>query len=73
MKLPAVRGQLQILAARSRKLDDLFEAYDDAASALDRFQRSNDTQLVAEYHRVCCEIEADIIQHVLRYPRHVQD
>ncbi|NLS03410.1 hypothetical protein HGP14_08505 [Rhizobium sp. P32RR-XVIII] len=26
LKLPAMRGRLQMLAARSRRLDDLFEA-----------------------------------------------
>ena len=39
LKLPALRGRLQILAARSRQFDDLFEAYEEASHALERFQR----------------------------------
>ncbi|MDK4700899.1 MULTISPECIES: hypothetical protein [unclassified Rhizobium] len=67
LKLPALRGRLQILAAQSRRLDDLFEAYEEASLALERFQREGKgNRLVVEYEAVCRDIEADIIQHILQ-------
>ncbi|MDK4717272.1 hypothetical protein [Rhizobium sp. CNPSo 4039] len=67
LKLPALRGRLQILAARSRQFDDLFEAYEEASHALERFQREGKgNRLVEEYEAVCRDIEADIIQHILQ-------
>lgn len=67
LKLPALRGRLQILAVRSRRLDDLFEAYEEASLALERFQKDGGGgPLVEEYEAVCRDIEADVIQFILQ-------
>lgn len=73
LRLPAIRGRLQIAAARSARLDDLFEAYEVAAVALERFQRAHDCPKVLEYESVCHEIEADVIQYLLQSQSDVQD
>ncbi|MDP9772250.1 UNVERIFIED_ORG: hypothetical protein QE434_001039 [Rhizobium sp. SORGH_AS 755] len=66
LKLPALRGQLQIIAAQTTDLNELFEAYEMAASALERFRKEEDRTRVREYETVCSAIEEDIIQHILR-------
>lgn len=69
LRLPALRGRLQILAVRSRRLDDLFEAYEEASLALERFQKDGGGSggpLVEEYEAVCRDIEADVIQFILQ-------
>lgn len=63
LKLPALRGQLQIIAAQTTDLNELFEAYGMAASALERFRKEEDRTRVREYETVCSAIEEDIIQH----------
>ncbi|OOO15806.1 hypothetical protein BTE56_22730 [Agrobacterium pusense] len=63
LKLPALRGQLQIIAAQTTDLNELFEAYEMAASALERFRKEEDRARVREYETVCSAIEEDIIQH----------
>ncbi|WP_349962395.1 hypothetical protein [Rhizobium sp. ZPR3] len=69
-----MRGRLQILAARSRQFDDLFEAYEEASHALERFQREGKgSRLVEEYEVVCRDIEADVIQHILQAGPDVSD
>ncbi len=68
LKLPAVRGRLQIFSQRSSALSDLFEAYEDASSALERFQRDQhrqDGRLIQEYETVCVEIETEVIRLLL--------
>jgi hypothetical protein len=71
MKLPAVRGRLQVLAAKPSSLDGLLEAYEEASAALERMSRDrsrDDCPLIEEYEAVCAEIEADVIRHVLEHP-----
>ncbi|TGR65749.1 hypothetical protein EN837_21805 [bacterium M00.F.Ca.ET.194.01.1.1] len=63
LKLPALRGQLQIIAAQTTDLNELFEAYEMAASALERFRKEEDRTRVREYETICSAIEEDIIQH----------
>ncbi len=65
LKLPALRGRLQIVAAKSPALDDLFEAYDDASIALERFRRDGNVTRIAEYDGICSGIENDVIQNLL--------
>lgn len=65
LKLPALRGQLQIIAARTRELDELFEAYEMAASALEGFRKDMNHVRIQEYESLCSAIEEDIIQHIL--------
>ena len=63
LKLPVIRGQLQLLSTRNASLESLCEAYDDATSMLDR-QRGRqppDTAVLAEYESICREIEEEVI------------
>lgn len=66
LKLPAIRGRLQMLAARSRRLDDLFEAYEEASRTLERLRKESNLALANEYDTVCSDIEADVIRYVLQ-------
>jgi hypothetical protein len=65
LKLPAVRGRLQLISTRSASLEGLCEAYEDASVALERLRArsgaSPDT-LVEEYETICSEIENDVIK-----------
>ena len=76
LKLPAVRGRLQLLASKSRSLTDLFEAYEEASLALERLMRQPGDEhcpMVTEYETICAEIESDIIQYVLEHRPSVAD
>jgi hypothetical protein len=76
LKLPAMRGRLQILAAKSSSLNDLCEAYEEASLALERMLRDRpreDCPLVEEYETVCAEIETDVIHYVLQNRLSVPD
>lgn len=76
LKLPAMRGRLQILATKSRPLNDLFEAYEEACFTLERLMRQPGDEhrpMVAEYETICAEIESDIIQYVLEHRPKVSD
>ncbi|RUM23509.1 hypothetical protein EFQ99_22110 [Rhizobium vallis] len=71
LKLPAMRGRLQLLAAKSSSLDDLFEAYEEASATLERMSRArtrDECPLMEEYETVCAEIESDVIHYVLQHP-----
>lgn len=63
LKLPALRGQLQLLSAKNMPLASLCEAYDEAVSMLDRQRRRDpqDSSMVAEYELICFEIEHEVI------------
>lgn len=63
LKLPALRGQLQLLSARNMPFASLCEAYDEASSMLDRQRRRDpqDASMVAEYELICLEIEEEVI------------
>jgi hypothetical protein len=45
LKLPAIRGRLQMLAARPRRLDDLFEAFEEASRTLERLRKEGNLVL----------------------------
>ncbi|THK37779.1 hypothetical protein EHS39_12015 [Ensifer sp. MPMI2T] len=63
LKLPVLRGKLQLLSSRNSSLPSLCEAYDEATSMLDR-QRSGQLQdraVVTEYELICREIEEEVI------------
>ncbi|MBX5157807.1 MULTISPECIES: hypothetical protein [unclassified Rhizobium] len=71
LKLPSLRGQLQILGRKSNSLGSLFEAYHDAATTLDRLLKDefrSDPAMVREYEAICSEIEADVIRYCLDHP-----
>ena len=68
LKLPAVRGKLQLLAARDEPIVHLFEAYDDACLTLQRLRGApgdKNVAMIREYENVCLEIEADVIDYCL--------
>lgn len=74
LRLPALRGQMQILSGKSGSLDSLCEAYEDACVTLERMLReSGDTHapMVKEYQAICSEIESDVIQYCLAKKRDV--
>ncbi|MBB3442365.1 MULTISPECIES: hypothetical protein [unclassified Rhizobium] len=76
LKLPAMRGRLQLLASKSRSLNDLFEAYEEASLTLERLMRQQGEEhcpMVVEYETICAEIESDIIQYVLEHRPNVPD
>jgi hypothetical protein len=76
LKLPAMRGRLQLLASKSRSLNDLFEAYEETCLALERLMRQPGDEhcaMVVEYETICAEIESDIIQYVLEHRPSVPD
>ncbi|MBD9448244.1 MULTISPECIES: hypothetical protein [unclassified Rhizobium] len=66
LKLPSVRGRLQLIGEKSESLGSLCEAYEDASSTLDRLRSSAGDMnhaMVHEYEMVCAEIEADVIKY----------
>ncbi|MDR7147956.1 hypothetical protein [Rhizobium sp. BE258] len=76
LKLPAMRGRLQILAATSPSITDLFEAYEEASLTLERMSKDrprSQCPLREEYETVCAEIESDVIHYVLGHPSGVSD
>lgn len=68
LKLPALRGQLQILSARNTSLLALCDAFYDASSTLDTLRRdpSVDNAIIREYETLCSEIEGEVIEICLR-------
>jgi hypothetical protein len=65
LKLPALRGQLQLLTAHSNSLGGLCEAYDDASTTLDRLRSKpslKNSAMIAEYETICSEIETEVIE-----------
>jgi hypothetical protein len=68
LKLPAIRAQLQFLAARHSSIRGLFEAYEDACVTLGRLRSEpgeTNCPLVREYETICSEIEADVLKYCL--------
>ncbi|ACM29234.1 hypothetical protein [Rhizobium rhizogenes] len=64
LKLPAVRGRLQIVGRLHPSITNLFEAYEEASSALERMRKIGSTtpEMIAEYEIICAEIESEVIQ-----------
>lgn len=63
LKLPALRGQLQLISAKNQSLASLCEAYEEASSMLDRQRRLAplDHSMISEYELICREIEEEVI------------
>jgi hypothetical protein len=63
LKLPALRGQLQMLSGRSSTLLSLCDAFDEASSTLDRLrlESARNGKLIAEYETLCLDIEGEVI------------
>lgn len=65
LKMPALRGQLQVLSARDEGVLSLCGAFDDATDTLERLRLSDQEQhhlIILEYENICSEIEQDIIK-----------
>ncbi|MEQ1409548.1 hypothetical protein ABK249_32100 [Neorhizobium sp. Rsf11] len=76
LRLPTMRGDLQILAAKSHRLDALCAAYEDASVTLARLRKERhnaDQTLLAEYRMICEEIESDVIQYCLTHDSSVSE
>jgi hypothetical protein len=63
IKLPAFRGELQIIHGHDRSLQELTEAYHDATEMLKKLygNPAADSQLLREYEIICGDIESEVI------------
>ena len=61
LRLPDIRHLLAEIT--SDTLAEMFEAYDLAVDALDRFrtQRPREDRLISEYEQLCREIEQEVV------------
>lgn len=76
LKLPAMRGRLQIIAAKSAALRELCEAYEEASVTAERLSRQDapvNPALLSEYRTICSEIENEVVQLVLEQSKAVPD
>jgi hypothetical protein len=69
LRMPALRGRLQLLSAANAEMLGLCGAFEDASSTLDRLRRENSPQdraTTKEYEALCEEIETQIIEMCIR-------
>ncbi|EJZ20237.1 hypothetical protein NE852_27040 (plasmid) [Rhizobium sp. Pop5] len=66
LRLPDIRHLL--VAMTNETLGEMFEAYDLAVDALERFriQRPREDKLVKEYEQLCYEIEQEVVVYCTR-------
>ena len=65
LRVPALRGKLQIVSASNAEMFSLCGAFEDASSTLDRLRRQGEQAnpaVVEEYESLCDEIEREIIE-----------
>ncbi|CAN7675130.1 hypothetical protein [Mesorhizobium sp. LjRoot246] len=65
LKMPALRGRLQILSATNPDLLSLCGAFEDASAMLERLRAekgNGNRAAIAEYEELCVELENDIIR-----------
>jgi hypothetical protein len=64
VRLPAIRGELQIIHGRDPLIRDLTEAYGDAIETLASLQSNPVSQhgLIREYETICADIEEEIVR-----------
>ena len=70
LKMPALRGRLQILSIRDPEVLSLCGAFEDASSTLERLLKENNPSnrdRIQEYQTICREIEDDVIALCLSY------
>jgi len=63
LRLPALRGELQVMWPADASLQALCEAYEDAVGTLDRLLTragASETGLVEEYRELCKDLETDV-------------
>ncbi|AXA37859.1 hypothetical protein [Rhizobium leguminosarum] len=76
LRLPAVRGRLQILIVNNAALGSLCEAYQEASSMLEKLRGSmlaSDPGMIREYETICSEIETEVIQYCLQHHSRVPE
>jgi hypothetical protein len=63
IRLPALRGELQIIHGHDDLLQELAEAYEDATQMLSRLQANprSERGLIREYEGICSGIEEEIV------------
>jgi hypothetical protein len=64
LKMPALRGRLQILSATNAGMFSLCGAFEEASTTLERLRKEKsqvDQAVVREYERLCDDIEREII------------
>jgi hypothetical protein len=65
LRLPALRGQLQIVSAKNPCMFSLCGAFEDASSTLDRLRKEKtgeNQSVIREYETLCVELEREIIE-----------
>lgn len=63
IRLPALRGELQIIHGHDDLLKELAEAYEDATQMLSRLRSNPGSErgLIREYESICSGIEEEIV------------
>ena len=65
LKMPALRGRLQILGATNAGMFSLCGAFEEASATLDRLRKEEslvEPSVVREYEALCDDIEREIIE-----------
>lgn len=65
LRLPALRGKLQIATATNAELFNLCGAFDDASSTLERLRKEKtaaNQAIIVEYETLCEDIEHEVIE-----------
>jgi hypothetical protein len=69
LRMPALRGKLQLVSAANAEMLGLCGAFEEASSTLERLRRENspkDWATTREYEALCEEIETQIIEMCIR-------
>lgn len=62
LKIPVLRGPLEILSRSHREVQALCGAFDDASTALEQLRRRGcDPSIIQDYEQICSEIEEDVV------------
>ncbi|WP_421873004.1 hypothetical protein [Pararhizobium sp.] len=70
LKLPAIRGGLQLLIVKRPSLVELCQAYEDACVTLQRLRSEPgdvNCPRIREYETICLEIETEVIACCLEF------
>ncbi|OOO19720.1 hypothetical protein BTE56_13390 [Agrobacterium pusense] len=69
LRLPRLRGRLQLVHNTQPTVANLFEAYDEASSTLERLRSQSEASsaMLEEYLRICDDIESDVIRLCLEH------
>jgi hypothetical protein len=69
LKMPALRGKLQIMGARNAEFLNLCGAFEQASSTLERLKKESKREnrsSIEEYENVCREIEEEVLRMCAR-------